>query len=46
MRTLEWHAENDPLGSGRIPASKAFEPVDVPASATGGNGKTATSIFG
>lgn len=36
--------DDDPLGNGRIPASKAFEPVEGAADATGA--KTATSIFG
>ena len=35
--------DDDPLGNGRIPASKAFEPVE---GAAGGETKTATSIFG
>ena len=35
--------DDDPLGNGRIPASKAFEPVE--GASTGGE-KTATSIFG
>ena len=47
LQNVQKLRDDDPLGSGRIPASKAFEPVDVPyAGATGGNGKTATSIFG
>ena len=46
LQNVQKLRDDDPIGSGRIPASKAFEPVDVPASATGGNGKTATSIFG
>jgi hypothetical protein len=44
LQNVQKLREDDPLGSGRIPASKAFEPVDVPAEA--GGGKTATSIFG
>jgi hypothetical protein len=46
LQNVQKLRDDDPLGSGRIPASKAFEPVDVPAGATGGSGKTATSIFG
>ena len=44
LQNVQKLRDDDPLGNGRIPASKAFEPVDVPASAS--NGKTATSIFG
>ncbi len=44
LQNVQKLRDDDPLGNGRIPASKAFEPVDVPASAAGG--KTATSIFG
>jgi hypothetical protein len=44
LQNVQKLRDDDPLGSGRIPASKAFEPVDVPAAA--GGGKTATSIFG
>jgi len=43
LQNVQKLRDDDPLGNGRIPASKAFEPVDVPDS---GNGKTATSIFG
>ena len=46
LQNVQKIKDDDPLGNGRIPASKAFEPVDVPAAAAGGNGKTATSIFG
>ena len=46
LQNVQKLRDDDPIGSGRIPASKAFEPVDVPAGATGGSGKTATSIFG
>ena len=45
LQNVQKLRDDDPIGSGRIPASKAFEPVDVPAAASG-NGKTATSIFG
>jgi hypothetical protein len=44
LQNVQKLRDDDPLGNGRIPASKAFEPVDVPASAAGA--KTATSIFG
>jgi hypothetical protein len=44
LQNVQKLRDDDPLGKGRIPASKAFEPVDVPAAA--GGGKTATSIFG
>lgn len=43
LQNVQKLRDDDPLGNGRIPASKAFEPVDVPA---GAGGKTATSIFG
>jgi hypothetical protein len=45
LQNVQKLRDDDPLGNGRIPASKAFEPVDVPAAA-GGGAKTATSIFG
>jgi len=45
LQNVQKLRDDDPLGNGRIPASKAFEPVDVPESASA-NGKTATSIFG
>ena len=45
LQNVQKLRDDDPLGNGRIPASKAFEPVDVPASADSG-AKTATSIFG
>ena len=45
LQNVQKLRDDDPLGNGRIPASKAFEPVDVPAGAAGGS-KTATSIFG
>ena len=44
LQNVQKLRDDDPLGNGRIPASKAFEPVDVPAGSDGG--KTATSIFG
>ena len=44
LQNVQKLRDDDPLGSGRIPASKAFDPVDVPTDASGG--KTATSIFG
>ena len=44
LQNVQKLRDDDPLGSGRIPANKAFEPVDVPADTA--NGKTATSIFG
>ena len=44
LQNVQKLRDDDPLGNGRIPASKAFDPVDVPAGALGG--KTATSIFG
>jgi hypothetical protein len=44
LQNVQKLRDDDLIGSGRIPASKAFEPVDVPAAA--GGGKTATSIFG
>jgi hypothetical protein len=45
LQNVQKLRDDDLIGSGRIPASKAFEPVDVPAAA-GGGAKTATSIFG
>jgi ssDNA-binding protein len=45
LQNVQKLRDDDPLGNGRIPASKAFEPVDVPANAATG-AKTATSIFG
>jgi hypothetical protein len=45
LQNVQKLRDDDPLGNGRIPASKAFEPVDVPANAATGT-KTATSIFG
>lgn len=45
LQNVQKLRDDDPLGNGRIPASKAFEPVDVPESASG-SAKTATSIFG
>ena len=44
LQNVQKLRDDDPLGNGRIPASKAFEPVDVTAAA--GGGRTATSIFG
>jgi hypothetical protein len=44
LQNVQKLRDDDPLGSGRIPASKAFDPVDVPND--GATGKTATSIFG
>ena len=44
LQNVQKLRDDDPLGNGRIPASKAFEPVDVPTDS--GGGKTATSIFG
>ena len=42
LQNVQKIKDDDPIGSGRIPASKAFEPVgDV-----GEGAKTATSIFG
>lgn len=41
LQNVQKLRDDDPLGNGRIPASKAFEPVEGTAS-----GKTATSIFG
>ena len=42
LQNVQKLRDDDPLGNGRIPASKAFEPVgDV-----GEGAKTATSIFG
>jgi hypothetical protein len=46
LQNVQKLRDDDPLGSGRAPASKAFEPVDVPFGAGGSGGKTATSIFG
>jgi Protein of unknown function (DUF2815) len=45
LQNVQKLRDDDPLGNGRIPASKAFEPVDVPSDGASG-GKTATSIFG
>jgi hypothetical protein len=42
LQNVQKIKDDDPLGNGRIPASKAFEPVE---GATGDT-KTATSIFG
>ena len=42
LQNVQKLREDDPIGSGRIPASKAFEPVEGAATGT----KTATSIFG
>jgi hypothetical protein len=44
LQNVQKLRDDDPIGSGRLPASKAFEAVDVPAGA--GGAKTATSIFG
>ena len=44
LQNVQKLRDDDPLGNGRIPASKAFDPVDVPFNAQGA--KTATSIFG
>ena len=44
LQNVQKLRDDDPLGNGRIPASKAFEPVDVPTDP--GGAKTATSIFG
>lgn len=44
LQNVQKLRDDDPLGNGRIPASKAFDPVDAPANAAGA--KTATSIFG
>lgn len=41
LQNVQKLRDDDPLGNGRIPASKAFEPVEGTAT-----GKTATSIFG
>jgi hypothetical protein len=41
LQNVQKLRDDDPLGNGRIPASKAFEPVEDAVS-----GKTATSIFG
>ena len=45
LQNVQKLRDDDPLGGSRIPASKAFEAVEVPAEAAG-LGKTATSIFG
>lgn len=45
LQNVQKVKDDDPLGNGRIPASKAFEPVDVPNDGSA-NGKTAISIFG
>ena len=42
LQNVQKIKDDDPLGNGRIPASKAFEPVEGAA----GGEKTATSIFG
>ena len=42
LQNVQKLRDDDPLGSGRIPASKAFEAVDDLAT----GGQTATSIFG
>ena len=42
LQNVQKLRDDDPLGNGRIPASKAFEPVESAAGET----KTATSIFG
>jgi hypothetical protein len=42
LQNVQKIKDDDPLGNGRIPASKAFEPVEGAA----GDAKTATSIFG
>jgi hypothetical protein len=44
LQNVQKLRDDDPLGNGRMPASKAFDPVDVPNGA--GTAKTATSIFG
>ena len=44
LQNVQKLRDDDPLGNGRIPANKAFEPVDVPTDP--GGAKTATSIFG
>ena len=41
LQNVQKLRDDDPLGRGRIPASKAFEPVEGTP-----EGKTATSIFG
>jgi len=46
LQNVQKLRDDDPLGNGRIPASKAFEPVDVPAANGAAGAKTATSIFG
>jgi hypothetical protein len=43
LQNVQKIKDDDPLGNGRIPASKAFEPVE--GASTGGE-KTAASIFG
>jgi len=43
LQNVQKLRDDDPLGNGRIPASKAFEPVE---GAMTGGAKTATSIFG
>ena len=43
LQNVQKLRDDDPLGNGRIPASKAFEPVEGAASE---GGKTASSIFG
>jgi hypothetical protein len=42
LQNVQKIKDDDPLGNGRIPASKAFEPVEGAAEGA----KTATSIFG
>ena len=42
LQNVQKIKDDDPLGNGRLPASKAFEPVEGAA----GDVKTATSIFG
>lgn len=44
LQNVQKLRDDDPLGGGKIPANKAFEPVDVPDSASAP--KTAVSIFG
>lgn len=44
LQNVQKLRDDDPLGNGRIPASKAFDPVDVPSDGAGA--KTAVSIFG
>ena len=43
LQNVQKLRDDEPLGNGRIPASKAFEPVDAPPSE---GAKTAASIFG